>query len=261
MLINSSGLDDLEENMKLLPSEFFDPFLRFDDAYFAANYFAVSQGYALMKKRTKKSQKVYIERQYSDGTKERFINLEVLKVRNLESLMRISFRSCHHFKKNGWIFKVQNSEHNHLPTLPESHSRHRNLALNTALKEMTKMQLRTRTTSMQIIINARVLHDENNPLINLKDIYKLKQSWRQEFFGNLISTQALLHELFKSDQWFVKYSPTEGSLENMFVPENLLRRCWNSTEKLHHRRDKQNKSLFHVVVHNHRSHCFELYIL
>ena len=212
-------------------------------------------------KKEQKNKKIYVERQYSNKTKKRFINLEILKMRNLESFMQIFFRSCHHFKKNDWIFKVQNSKQNHLSTLSKSHSRHRNLALNTALKKMTKMQLRTRTTSMQIIINARVLHDENNSLINLKDIYKLKQNWRHEFFENLISTQAFLHELFKSDQWFVKYSSIEKLLKNMFISKNLFKRCWNSIEKLHHRRDKQNKSLFHVVVHNHRSHCFKLYIL
>ena len=200
ILLDSSSAENPLQDMKLLPPELPDPFPHFDDAYIAANSYAASQGYALVKKRTKQSKKGVFRKAVLRCDKGASYNPAGTGKRETSSRScECPFEAVLTLQENGWIFRVKNPDHNHLPTLPGSHPRHRNLALNETVKQMVETQTRTSITPSQIITNVRLQHKENNPLIKLKDIYNLRSYWRQKILGNLTSTQVLLRILSKSD--------------------------------------------------------------
>lgn len=201
MLTNTSDLEDVQQNMQLLPLELPNPLPHFDDVYFAANSFAASQGYALVKKRTKKSKKgIFRKRVVICDKGNSYKPAGTEKRESSNRSCECPFEAVITLQENGWVFRVSNPNHNHPSTLPGSHPIHRDLAMNNALKKMVETQTRMKNTSAQIIINIRLQHAESNPLIKLKDIYNMRMYWRQEILRNLTSTQALLRELVKSDQ-------------------------------------------------------------
>jgi hypothetical protein len=111
---------------------------------------------------------------------------------------------------------MKNEDHNHPLTLKGSHFAHRKLAMTSDIKKQISIQTLTKTTPQQIIINLRVDADEEDSMIKIKDVYNQRQRLRRDDLGNLTATQALLQALLNRKNWFVRFAPSEESLEMLF---------------------------------------------
>lgn len=163
-------------NMDLLPPEFSHAFPTLDDVHVAINLFAASQGYAIVKKRTRKSKKGVLRKAVFQCDKSGSYKPQGPANRPTSSRMcKCPFQALTTLEDDGWRFRVKNSSHNHVATPPESHPVLRKLGLNNVVKAVVETQTRTETTPHQTTANIRLQDDENNPMIKTMNIYNRRK--------------------------------------------------------------------------------------
>ncbi len=62
----------------------------------------------------------------------------------------------------------------------------------------------------------RLDNNEENLLFKARDIYNVRQKFREENLEELLPVQALLKELTMSDEWFAVFHPSTSRLQRLF---------------------------------------------
>lgn len=106
--------------------------------------------------------------------------------------------------------------HNHPPSETEAaHRTIRRTAFRGKLGDEIRKFFALRTLKPSDIYHT--LHQlHGDAPITQKDIYNLLYSWRRAQRKGMSSTQAIIHELNQSPDWFVRWWPTEGPIERLF---------------------------------------------
>lgn len=121
-----------------------------------------------------------------------------------------------------WTLRLPNGEiewreHNHEATyILASHISLRRQAIREVGEEIRKFfQLKTLKPA-DIYHTLHRVHD-NTPVCQ-KDIYNLLHRWRKAQRQGLDVTQALILDLDHSEDWLMRYWPSEGPIERLFLP-------------------------------------------
>ena len=206
--------------MTLLPPVDEQVFSSLEDLLLAVNQHAFTQGYAVTTKRTKKSKKLeirkvwlrcdrgsvykskgYDKRQFSTRQVECSFSLTVVRDSDLQS----------------WKLSIDNTIHNHEPTLGGSHPVHRRNAMTKEIKEQVINQTRINLSTKQILSGLRLGNDEENPVVKPSDIYNIRAERRHEELGPYSAVQALMLELKNRENWYMQYTlDNHGRVTKLF---------------------------------------------
>lgn len=116
-----------------------------------------------------------------------------------------------------WRFSLRNRDHNHDATLPGAHPTHRKAARTEKVIEQIANHARTGAPSQQTLTHLCLGQDPENPLFKNRDIYKERERLRQQALDGLTPIQALMKELVQQDNWFVRYHPSSGPIQQLFL--------------------------------------------
>lgn len=105
-------------------------------------------------------------------------------------------------KIGSWSLAIADTTYNYPPTLPGTHSIHRQLAYTDKVKELIVSQIGVRASSKQVIAAIWTGTDEKNSLVKQKDIYNERAAQRQKQLGLFTPVQALMVELHKRADWY-----------------------------------------------------------
>ena len=201
--------------MELQPPPTTGTYFSLDELTASLNTYAGSQGYAVVKQRTKKNPKTNeVMKAYfrcDRGGKPENRKHDRKRVHATSRLIDCPF-SCFALNKVnvGWVLVVRNATHNHDPTSEASHPSLRKLTMTNDIMTSIDSQLKAQTTPGQVLTSLRL--DDNNCILHKKDIYNARQSLRRKTLGPLSPMQYLLQNL-ERDNWFFQYRATELSNE------------------------------------------------
>lgn len=190
-------------------------YLSLSDLTTALNTFAGSQGYAVVKQRTKKNPKTdEVVKAYfrcDRGGKPEDKEHGRKRKHAATRLIDCPF-SCFALDKKdvGWILVVRDSSHNHEATSEGFHPSLRKLAMNKEIMTSIDTQLKAQATPSQVMTSLRLQDD--NCFLKKKDIYNVKQAIRLKNLGPLSPIQYLLREL-ERDNWYFQFRMQEISHE------------------------------------------------
>jgi hypothetical protein len=173
-------------------------YLSLEELILAVNHHAESEGYAVVKQRSKKSPKtdqvVKVYLRCDRGGKPDDKSHEQKRKHSATRLVDCPF-SCFALDKAdvGWILVVRDSSHNHPPTIEGAHSALRKLAITSDTVSKIDNQSKAQATPAQVLTFMRL--EDEGCILRSRDIYNVKQAIRRKILESLTSTQFLLKNL------------------------------------------------------------------
>jgi hypothetical protein len=217
------------------------------------NQHADSEDYAIVLKRTKKSEleiinKTWIicdrDRKYHHFTNQNRCHEDS---RHIECFFSIVFKLDDE-NADSWIFDVRNFEHNHAFSIVDAHSALRKMIMTSKIKNEIFRQLIVQIALSKILFSLRLSHAESsksnnrmlnsndNSLIRSRDVYNLKTELRRNELDSLNSMQALMNQL-NIDDWFFAYQKNRRDqithLFFFFIRSSQIILKWSSCDELY----------------------------
>lgn len=182
-------------------------FFDLDSLIKAVNEFASSQGYAVVKRRTKVSKKGVLRKAHLICDRGRKYEVRGYGKRQGNTSIRTEceFEAIALLKLDDmWYLTVKKPTHNHEATQAVSHSSLRKSLMTPEIQKTIETQSILNVPPQKIIAGLRVNGDDEDPKFLIQDIYNAKAAARRKNLGSLTSIQALLRNL-ERDDWYYKH--------------------------------------------------------
>ena len=219
--------------MELQPSNLLDRFyLSLDELVIAFNAFASFQEYAIVKRRTKTSKKGVLRKAVlmCDKGKEHIDN-NGCKRDTTSRKTNCPFDAIATLEQEGWSYRVQNSDYNHDPTLAGAYPVYRKIAQTEDILDQIANHAKTGAPPQQTLTHFRLGQNPTKPLFKNRDVCNERQRIREYNLDGLTPIQALMHTLFNTENWFVRYYPHSAPVQRLFfagrLSERILKISWD----------------------------------
>ncbi len=183
----------------------------------AVNVFATTKGYAVVKKRTKKSKKGVLQKAVLIFDRSKAYVDEGRFARDTTSRKcDCPFDAVALNEDNVWVLRVREAGHNHEPTLPSVHPTHQKAAITQDVQQQIPHQAQVGALPKLTLSILRLDNNKENSLFKARDVYNVRQKIREENLEGPIPVQAFLKELTMDDEWFTVFHPSTGRLQRLF---------------------------------------------
>ncbi len=201
------------------------PIIPLEELLSAVNVYASTQGYAVVKRRTKKSKKGVLRKAVimCDRSK---VHMDEGRFKRDTSSRKCDcpFDAVATLETGRCVFCIRDASHNHEPTLAGAHPVHRKAAMSQKIKTQIAHQAKAGTLPKQTLSLLRLEQDEENPMFKAHDIYNAGQILRKEALGGFLPIQALFKELTDpSIKWFTSFYPHTGPFKRLFFAKKSSR--------------------------------------
>ena len=205
--LESAGLVIINIIMNLEPPPTDKAYHDLDSLIKAVNDFSSSQGYAVVKRRTKVSKKGVLRKAVLVCDRGRKYEASGHGKRRGNTSLRIEceFEAIALLEPdNMWHLTIKKAGHNHAGTHVVSHPSLRKSYLTSEVREAVQIQSNLNVPPQKIIAGLRAEDDDENPRFLAKDIYNAKAAMKRKELGFRTPVQALLRNLEQGD-WYFKH--------------------------------------------------------